>query len=208
MVHRVVVHQGGQVDQLDHRREGRWCAGRASPVASSASSSRVGPEHLALHLEQMRVDLGDQAEVRLDDAAELLRHPLEPGAHRPLQVGQGDRRDLRAHSRRPAREPVDALAQVHEPDVHRHRALVARDGVGALALRLERAAQPVDQADLGLVAAVHGRRRRGGAPPRRRRTGPSRRTPCPAPRRCGAGPRAPAAPSGTPRSPRRAAPSP
>ena len=50
----------------------------------------------------MRVDLRDQAEIRLDDPAELVRHPVEPAAHGTLQIGEGDRRDLGAHSRRPA----------------------------------------------------------------------------------------------------------
>ena len=90
----------------------RWIssttAARVMVRGSRAAGRLVGQqqqrraEHLALHLEQVRVDLGDQAEVGLDDPAQLLRHPLEPGAHRALQVGQGDRGDLRAHSRRPA----------------------------------------------------------------------------------------------------------
>ena len=50
-----------------------------------------GAEHLALHLEQMRVDLRDEAEVGLDDPAELLRHPVEPGADGLLEVGERDR---------------------------------------------------------------------------------------------------------------------
>ena len=72
-------------------RVARWIssttAARVMVRGSRAAGGLVGeqqqgrPEHLALHLEQMRVDLGDQAEVRLDDAAQLLRHPLEPGAH-------------------------------------------------------------------------------------------------------------------------------
>jgi hypothetical protein len=42
----------------------------------------------------VRVDLGDEPEVGLDDPVQLVRYPLEARAHRPLQVGQGDRRDL------------------------------------------------------------------------------------------------------------------
>ena len=42
----------------------------------------------------MRVDLGDQPEIGLDDPAQLLRHPVEAATHRALQVGEGDRGDL------------------------------------------------------------------------------------------------------------------
>ena len=71
-------------------RVARWISSTtaASVVArGSRAAGRLvgqeqerGPEHLALHLEQMRVDLGDQPEIGLDDAAELLLHPLQPGA--------------------------------------------------------------------------------------------------------------------------------
>ena len=80
MVHRVVVHQRGQVDQLDHRRQGDG-ARVAAAGGLVGQQQQGGPEHLALHLEQVRVDLGDQPEVGLDDPAELLLYPLEPGAH-------------------------------------------------------------------------------------------------------------------------------
>ena len=43
-----------------------------------------GPEHLALHLEQVGIYLGDQAEVRLDDAPKLLLDLIQPGAKRIL----------------------------------------------------------------------------------------------------------------------------
>ncbi len=101
MVHRVVVHQRGQVDQLDHRGEGR---GPRVGVAGGlvGQQQERGPEQLALHLEEVRVDLGDQPEVGLDDAAELVLHPLEPGAQRPLEVGQRDGRSLGAHLPRSA----------------------------------------------------------------------------------------------------------
>ena len=37
-----------------------------------------GPEHLALHLQQVAVHLGDEAEVALDDPAQLALHRLQP----------------------------------------------------------------------------------------------------------------------------------
>ena len=101
MVHRVVVHQGGEVDQLDHRRE-RHGARVGAAGGLVGQQQQRGPEHLALHLEQVRVHLGDQAEVRLDDAAQLLPHPLQPRRARPLEVGERDRRGSGGHARRPA----------------------------------------------------------------------------------------------------------
>ncbi len=84
----------------------------------------------------MRVDLGDQPEVRLDDPTELLRHLLEPRAERALEIGERDGRRLRRSFAPPRGESVDPLAQIHEPDVHRQRPLVAGDRVRVLALRL------------------------------------------------------------------------
>ena len=86
MVHRIVVHQRGDVDQLDHRREGDN-ARIARPRGLVRQEQQGGPEHLSLHLEKMRVHLGDQAKVRLDDAAELLLHLVQPLPERLLQFG-------------------------------------------------------------------------------------------------------------------------
>ena len=76
VVHRVVVHQGGHVDQLDHgRQRDRPRIARARRLVGQ--EQQRGPEHLPLHLEQVRVDLGDEPEVGLDDPAQFLRHPLQ-----------------------------------------------------------------------------------------------------------------------------------
>jgi hypothetical protein len=42
----------------------------------------------------MRVDLGDEPEIGLDDASELLGHAVEPATDRALQVGERDRGEL------------------------------------------------------------------------------------------------------------------
>ena len=140
----------------------------------------------------MRVHLGDEPEVGLDDPAELLLHLLQPGAERPLEVGQGDGRGLGAHFAPSRGESVHAVAQVHEADVHRQGALVAaRSRPASFPWASRGAAQPVEQADLRVVAA-------------RPRVSTARRSTvsamailalveerrCPAPPRCGAGPRA------------------
>ena len=85
VVHRVVVHQGGEVDQLHDRGErGGPRIGRAGRLVRQ--QQQRGPEHLALHLQEVRVHLGDQAEIRLDDAAELGPDLVQPGADRRLDV--------------------------------------------------------------------------------------------------------------------------
>ena len=101
MVHRVVVHQGGQVDQLGHRRE--ECRPRI-PAADRffGQQQERGPEQFPLHLEQVGIHFGDQAEIRLDDAPELLLDLIQAQAERMLQLGQCHRCGLGGHRRRPA----------------------------------------------------------------------------------------------------------
>ena len=89
MVHRVVVHQGGEVNQLHYRGQ-RRCPRIAPAGGFLGQEQERGPEHLALHLEQMRVDLGDQTEVGLHDPPKLQLHPLQSGPQAALEIVQTD----------------------------------------------------------------------------------------------------------------------
>ena len=101
MVYRIIVNQGGKVDQLNHGAEGR-CSGVGAAGGLFRQEQECGAEHLPLHLKQMRIDPGDQPEVRLDDAPKLLLHPLQTGAKGLLQLGERNRGGLMTHERRPA----------------------------------------------------------------------------------------------------------
>ena len=72
-----------------------WPAGRSAAGRLVGQEQQRRPEHLALHLEQVGVHLGDEAEIGLDDAAAAPAAPAQPGPKRTLQVGQRDRRGLR-----------------------------------------------------------------------------------------------------------------
>lgn len=100
MIHRVVMDQRGQVDQLGNRRQ-RDGPRILAPRSLFGEQQEGGPEHLSLHLEKMGIDLRDKAEVGLDDASKLLLHALQPGPKPPLKIGQADRGRLWAHRRRP-----------------------------------------------------------------------------------------------------------
>jgi hypothetical protein len=81
------VDQSSQVDQFDHCTEcGRPLVGRAGSLFGQQQQG--GPEQFALHLKEVRVDLGDQAKIRFHDATKLLLDLLEPGPERKLELSQ------------------------------------------------------------------------------------------------------------------------
>src|SRR5690349_20925907 len=89
------------MNQLDDGAKNRRA--RILPAGGFLAQQQKGwPEHLTLHLEQMRIDFGDQAEVRLDDASQLLLHLVQACTQRVLQLSQRDGSSLMAHERRPA----------------------------------------------------------------------------------------------------------
>jgi hypothetical protein len=83
------MYQRGEMNELDHRPEegGAWIPS-SSRLFGQQQKGR--PEHLSLHLEQMGVDLGDEAEIGFDDPPKLLLHSIKPGTQPMLQVCQSD----------------------------------------------------------------------------------------------------------------------
>jgi hypothetical protein len=68
MIDRVVVHQGREVDQLHHR--GHVHRARVlAPGRVVHQEDDGGPEELALHLQQVRVDVADEREIGGDEPA-------------------------------------------------------------------------------------------------------------------------------------------
>ena len=96
VVHRIVVHERGEVDQLHHRRE-RDGPGLAPAGSLMAEQQQRRAKQLPLHAQEVLVDLGDDGKVGGDDSAQLGDHALELLRHGPLDVPQGNGRDLLAH---------------------------------------------------------------------------------------------------------------
>jgi len=88
------------VNQLEHRGQGRGPRGPGSSRLIGQQEQRR-PEQLALHLEQVRIDLGDQAEITLDDPPQLAAHQFQPVAKRGLDLPQRHAHCLGAHARFP-----------------------------------------------------------------------------------------------------------
>ena len=111
VIDRIVVHQRGEVDQLDHGSQAhgeRAAIGGSGGLVHQQQHGRA--EHLPSHLQQVGVDLCDQAEVRVDQLTDPLAHRREAGAQTALQVVQrrpGDAGDhpLRSWPSRCTRSP-------------------------------------------------------------------------------------------------------
>jgi len=87
VVDRVVVHQRGQVDQLDRGGQ-RHRAGVPPAGRLVAEQQDRGPEELALGAQQVGADLGDAREVGGDDAVQLVGHARQLGLDGALDVAQ------------------------------------------------------------------------------------------------------------------------
>ena len=96
MIDRIVVDQGGQVDQLDHGREGDY-----APVAASgglmAQEQQRRPEQLALLPEDVIARSGDDREVGGHDPAQLFSNAVQVRRDGPLHVPQSDPQGRFAH---------------------------------------------------------------------------------------------------------------
>ncbi len=104
MVHRVVVHQRGDVDQLDHRGQ-RHRPVLVPPGGLVGQQHQRRAEELPAGLQEVGVHLRDEPEVGLDDAPDLVRHPGEALGNRRLEVGQRHRRGRGSHAPPPASRP-------------------------------------------------------------------------------------------------------
>ena len=198
-------------------RVARWISSTTAPERGGprvggagrlvGQQQQRGPEHLALHLQQVRVDLGDQAEVRLDDPAELGPHLVQPGARRAPGC--------------PRASPGIGLGHGVPPfEMARSRSARSMKWMSTASARRStaapRAPAPAPRAPARASRAGRSSRRpgrsarppRAAGSPRPPRTAPCRRRRSRAPPRSAAARRATGAPSGTRRSPRRAGPSP
>jgi hypothetical protein len=90
VVDRVVVHEGCKVDQLDDGREAdRPIVPFTDGVIDEQQERRA--KHLPLHPHQVAVHLGDQTEVGLEKAFDVLADLLEIPPDTSLQLGEGNR---------------------------------------------------------------------------------------------------------------------
>ena len=106
VVHRIVMDQRRQVDELDDSGEGHRARVRgARPRRLRAEQQQRRPEQLPFHAQEVFVDFGDDREVRRDEAPQLVHHPIELPGHGPLDVRQGDARQLLGHVNAPWRAP-------------------------------------------------------------------------------------------------------
>ena len=97
MVYRIVVHQGGQMNQLDYRRQRNRTGVRLASDLVGKERQR-GPEELSAQHRQVGVHLFDLVEVRNDDATEFVDHPFQATRDRSLDE-RHPRKSLGPHNR-------------------------------------------------------------------------------------------------------------
>jgi len=97
VVHRVVVDEGGQVDELDERGQ-RLGARVGLAVQLVAQQHQPGAEELAADLQQVVVDLVHRGEVRHHDAADLVHHRVQAVLDGRVDVGQPDGGGAQRHA--------------------------------------------------------------------------------------------------------------
>jgi hypothetical protein len=85
VIDRVVVDEGGEVDQLHDRRE---CLGFGSRSFAHfiTQEKQARPEELPPDLEKVVVDLGQPIKIASDDPAKLIHDPIEPIRDRALDL--------------------------------------------------------------------------------------------------------------------------
>ncbi len=87
VIHRVVVHERGEMHELDDGGERRRARLRTLLHFAREEHER-GAEHLPLHEQQVAVDLVDERQVGGDDPHELVADATQPVAHERLDVAQ------------------------------------------------------------------------------------------------------------------------
>ena len=97
VINRVIVNQSGEVNEFDDRRQ-RHVFATHLPRRLSRQQQQGRPKHLALHAEQVLVDLGDQWEIGDDDASEFFQNLIQLVPDRLLDCRHVDRCKLRRHA--------------------------------------------------------------------------------------------------------------